>query len=580
MPETTTNTKELDLHWTEEDSELGIPSDGVYCKNLEDLTKRIENVKNTVVKINLDNQPALKEIPPVLGECKLLEEIIISHTEIREIPEFLFNLPNLRSLSCCCNRISKPPTGISKAKKLEYLHIRINEKWESPDEITELTELKTLTIDLYRNFPLPQALGNLKKLETFILTLKYKDTDSKPLPESLSGHASLKKVSISSFLNREKCYDLNNTAGLLASCPKLESLILSGLKLNCGEEGALYKFTGLKQLELRHLHVNGNIFNKIATLTKLEKLVILGGEFNTDKMPDIFNSMPELRIFTFSGNFVHDLPPSIYTLKNLTEIEVDSAGIAAISEKIGDLKNLKKFHLQDNLLEALPDSIFTLPNLSTLNIEDNLFVQKELIKINENLIELSKKGQKVAFFYKGQGINYKIKRIRSINSTVEIDAETYYKYCLEAIYEDPQTVRYVIKDKLMNNKHYYASLCAAAVSKNCFAMEFINIESMDHSSYFNICMQAAKSSNVTHVLKFIKDDLLNDFEYTRVCIEAALHNDSADFLSKINAKRFNREDYEKICWVSILHNPATISKMDNPTSELRKLAEKRSKVKW
>jgi hypothetical protein len=57
-----------------------------------------------------------------------------------------------------------------------------------------------------------------------------------------------------------------------------------------------------------------------------------------------------------------------------------------------------------------------------------------------------------------------------------------------------------------------------------------------------------------------------------VCIEAALHNTQADFLSKINAKRFSREDYERICWVSVLHNPATISNMNKPTAELRKLA--------
>jgi len=580
MPEKTANTKELDLHWTEEDADLGIPSEGVYFKNLDDLTKRIESVKDTVVKINLDNQPALKEIPPVLGECKQLEELIISHTTIREIPDFIFTLPNLRSLSCCCNRISRPPVGFSKAKKLEYLHIRINEKWESPDEITELPELKTLIIDLYKNFPLPQALGNLKKLETLILSLKYIDADSKPLPESLSGHPALKKVSISSFFNKEKCYELNNSAVLLASCPKLESLILSGLKLNCGEGGALYKLTGLKQLELRHLHINGNIFNKISPLTKLEKLIILGGEFNTDKMPDIFGSMPELQVFTFSGNFVRELPPSIYTLKKLTEMEIDSAGIASVSEKIGDLKNLKKFHLQDNLLETLPDSLFTLPNLATLNIEDNLILQKDLVKINEKLVELSKKGQKVAFFYKGQGTNYKIKRLRSINSETEIDTEDYYKFCLEAIYEDPQTIKYVIKEKLMNNKHYYGALCAAAVSKNCFALEYINVDQMEHSSYFNVCMQAAKSFNIGHVLMYIKDDLLNNVEYTKVCIEAALHADSDDFLTKINAKRLSRENYEKVCWVSILHNPASISKMVNPTAELRKLAESLSKQEW
>jgi Leucine-rich repeat (LRR) protein len=574
MPEAAVNTKELDLHWTEEDSELGIPSEGVYCKNLEDLSKRIASVKETVVKLNLDNQPALNQIPPVLGECKLLEELDISHTVITEIPDFIFNLPNLRSLACCCNRISKPPQGWSKAKKLENLHIRVNEKWTSPDEITELTELKTLTVDLYNNIPLPETIGNLKKLETLIISLKYKDADSKPLPKSLSGHGALKNVSITSFFNKEKNYSLIDTAELLVTCPNLESFILSGLKLDC-KKGALYLLTGLKQLELRHLHVNGNIFEKISTLTKLEKLVILGSEFNAEKIPDIFTSMPELRVFTFSGSYVRDLPPSLYTLKNLTDIEIDSAGIVSISEKIGDLKNLKKIHFQDNALEALPDALFTLPNLAILNIEDNLIVQKELIKINENLINLSKKGQKVEFFYKGQGYNHKIKRLRSISGQVKVDVETYYKYCIEAVNEDPHAIQYVDKNKLDNNQHYYAAICGAAVNKNCFALEYINVEALGHSTYFSVCMQAAKSSNIGHVFKFIKDDLLDEKEYIKVCVEASLHNDSADFLSKINAKRFSREDYERICWVSVLHNPATIAHMDNPSAELVKLAKKK-----
>jgi Leucine-rich repeat (LRR) protein len=574
MPEAAVNTKELDLHWTEEDSELGIPSEGVFCKNLDDLSKRIANVKETVVKINLDNQPALKQIPPVLGECKNLEELDFSHTEITEIPDFIFTLPNLRSLSCCCNRISKPPQGWSKAKKLENLHIRLNEKWDSPDEITQLSELKTLTVDLYRNIPLPEAIGNLKKLETLIISLKYKDADSKPLPKSLSGHGALKNVSITSFFNKEKSYALVDTADLLVTCPKLESLILSGLKLDC-KKGALYKLTGLKQLELRHLHINGNIFEKISTLTKLEKLVILGGEFNADKIPDIFNSMPELRIFTFSGSYVRDLPPSLYTLKNLTDIEIDSAGITAISEKIGELTNLRKFHFQDNALETLPDALFTLPNLVILNIEDNLIVQKELIKINEKLIGLSKKGQKIEFFYKGQGFNHKIKRLRSLSVSAKADVETYYKYCIEAVNEDPRAIQYVDKSKLDNNQHYYAAICGAAVYKNCFALEYINIDALGHATYFSVCMQAAKSSNIGHVFKFIKDELLDEKEYIKVCIEAALHNDSADFLTKINAKRFSREDYERICWVSVLHNPATIAHMENPSAELVNLAKKK-----
>ncbi|MDR0301428.1 MAG: leucine-rich repeat domain-containing protein [Treponema sp.] len=576
MPETAINQEDLDLHWMEEDAELGIPSEGIYCKNLDELSKYISDVKNTVVKINLDNQPALKQIPPVLGECIRLEKLDISHTEITEIPDFLFSLPNLRSLSCCCNRLSCPPSGFSKAKKLENLHIRINEGWAFPDEITALPELKNLNIDLYKNIALPESIGNLEKLETLTLSLKYKGGDCEPLPKSLSGHDALKKVSVSSFFNKEKTYDLDRTAEMLASCPKLESLLLSGLKIEGGHE-ALSKLAGLKELKLEHLHIDGNVFTMLPALSKLEKLIIWGSEFKITKMPDIFESLPKLRIFSFSGNFVRDLPPSLYSLKNLTELEIDSAGIAVIDKKIGELKNLKKFHFQDNVLETLPESIFTLPNLAILDIEDNLIVQKELMKINENLIHLHKKGQRVAFFYKGQGVNYKIKRLRSVNSTDETDIDTYYKYCLEAVSEDPHAIQYVEKDKLKNNQHYYAALCAAAVGKSCFALEYINIETLGHSSYFSVCMQAAKSSNIGHIFKRIRDDLLTDIEYTKVCIEAALHNNSADFLSQINIKRFSRADYERICWVSILHNPATISKVDNPSNELRKLAERQNR---
>jgi Leucine-rich repeat (LRR) protein len=575
MPETAINTKELDLHWTEEDPELGIQSDGVCYKNLDDLSKRIDTVKDTVVKINLDNQPALKLIPPILGQCSSLEELNISHTEITEIPDFLFSLPNLRYLSCCCSRIANPPKGFSKAKKLEHLHIRINDGWAFPDEISGIQELTTLTIDLYKDIALPESLGNLKKLETLTMFLKYKEESLNTLPKSLSGHGALKKVSINSFFNKEKTLDFNKTAVLLASCPKLESLVLSGLKVEGGQE-AFSKLAGLKELELRHLHVDGNIFTFISTLSKLEKLVILGSEFNISKMPDIFKGLPKLRIFSFSGNFVCGLPPSIYTLKNLTDMEIDSAGIAEIDEKISDLKNLKKFHFQDNALEALPESLFTLPNLSVLNIEDNLIVQKELIKINENLINLHKKEQKIEFFYNGQGVNHKIKRLRYMNGAEKTDIDAYYKSCLEAIAEDPHAIQFIDMSKFKNGKHYYAAICAAAVNKSCFALEYINIETLGHLSYFNVCMQAAKSSNIGYVFKYIKDDLLNDIEYTKICIEAALHNNTVDFLSKINAKRFSREDYERICWVSILHNPATIYNMERPTAELRKLAGKQN----
>ena len=571
------NKYELDLHWIKEDPDLGIASEGIFLKDASKITQVIEKVKDTVKKINLDNQSAFKVIPSVLGECKCLEELDISHTGVTSIPDFIFELPALRSLSCRCSELAVLPAGISKAQNLESLYTRINKGSALPSEVSSLKKLKILSMDIYSDEAFPKDLGKLSSLEELVLLIKYDEGTVPALPDSFKNHAALKKIVVNDiFYRNRKTIELEHATKILASCKNFESLKISGFEAGKGHK-QFSRITGLKELELRHLLVDGNIFDSIKGLTNLEKLCILGSDFKIAEVPDIFADMKELREFTFAGNMVMDIPPSIYTLSNLKTFEFGCTAISNLNEEIVNLQNLESIQIHDNLLEKLPANILTLPKLKLLNIEENLFTPGYINILNEKIKAAAQKGRKIDFFYDRQGHRQNVKRLRGIRDINSIDTQTYSKYCVNAINENPYAIKYVNADKLKDTP-LYINLCTAAIKKSIFVLENIDHESLGRQYYFHLCMEAAKSQEIGNYFKLIREDLLADNMYIQVCIEAALNNRSLDFIENFNTdafqKRFSREIYERVCWVSALHNPKTILKMLNPTEEIRKMASK------
>jgi hypothetical protein len=272
--------------------------------------------------------------------------------------------------------------------------------------------------------------------------------------------------------------------------------------------------------------------------------------------------MPELREFSLTGNMVKDLPPSFYSLSNLRALEIGFTAISSLDERIGTLKNLENIHAYDSILEKLPDSIFTLPKLKVLNIDENIFSESEINRILQRLNALGQKGQKIQFSYDKQGHRQMVKRLRGIKNIDSLTADQYAKYCLNAVNENPNAIKYINGKKLGGN--IYARLCMAAFKKTHSVLENITPDILGKHNYFIICMEAARANEIGSLFKFIKGEFLEDGQYLQVCIEAALHNKSADFITYFNndtfKKRFGREIYERICWVAALHNPATAAK--------------------
>jgi Leucine-rich repeat (LRR) protein len=569
----------LDLHYVKEDVDLGISAEGILCKNMDDIIDRVSKVKDTVEEINFDSQAALKELPAVLSECKQLKKLNISHTGIKGIPDFIFSLPALQILSCRCSEISEFPLAIFKIEKLENLHLRINKKWTIPDKIPLLPNLKILDLDIYSSAALPENLGALKNLEELSLSVKYDEGTVPELPASFKNHGSLKKLSVTDpFYKNRKNFDLDKAVKILASCPKIESLRLSGLSVGNGHQN-FSKLKGLKVLELRHLLLEGKIFDSITGLNQLEELYIWGSEFKISEIPDIFTDMKELQVFSFAGNMVLDLPASIYNLSKLKVLEIGSTGISELDDKIGSLVNLETIQVYDNILEKLPVSILSLPKLKIFNIEENIFNANTINAIKGAISALAQKGQKIQFMFDRQGHRQMVKKLRAIKNIDSMNVEVYAKYCLNAINENPYAIKYVNTKKLEGSR-FYADLCIAAVKKTCFTLEIINSEILGRQYYF-ICIEAARSPDIANGFKLINEKALTDNEYIQVCIEAALHNRSEYFIDNINnetfQKRFDREIYERICWVAVLHYPRTISKMISPPNDFHKLAASRAK---
>jgi len=559
--------EELDLHFVRGDPDFGIASEGKFISDISEIISFVSKVKDTVKSINLNNQAAIKEIPEVIGECKQIEKLNISHTGITEIPDFIFTLPNLQNLSCCCSEVHEFPIGVFKAQKLKRLHIRINKDWKMPKEIAAMPDLETLLLDLYTSSDMPNNLGVLKKLKQLIIAAKYTEGDVPDLPSSLAKHPSLKELSyIDPFYRYRKNFNMDTAVKTLSSCHEFNTLKLSGFSVGKGHK-ALSALKNLKKLALSHLLVDGDIFASVKDLHQLEVLGIWGSEFRINTIPDIFSNMQDLQEFSFAGNIVTQLPPSIYTLSKLKTLAIGSTGVTSIDDKIGDLQNLEKLHVYDCLLEKLPDSVLKLPNLKTLNIEENVFKEADINQIKAKVNSLKQEGKKIELICGDQGYRQMVKKLRVFNikaADAPVDKELYNKFCQNAVKESPHAIKYVNARNL--HKKHYAEICMQAIRRTGSAalLNFVTGEALGRH-YFPVCMEGARSPEIGDTFNLIRDDLLSDNEYVQVCIEAALHNKSADFINNINTeafqKRFKRDIYERICWVAALHNPNTISKI-------------------
>ncbi len=298
----------------------------------------------------------LKELPECIGQLTNLRSLNLSGNQLKELPEFIGQLTNLRSLDLSCNQLKELPEFIGQLTNLRSLYLSSNQLNELPEFIGQLTNLRSLNLSGNQLKELPEFIGQLTNLRSLNLSINQ----LKELPEFIGQLTNLRSLDLSGN-------QLKELPEFIGQLTNLRSLYLSGNQLNELPE-CIGQLTNLRSLDL-----SGNPLKElpecIGQLTNLRSLYLSGNQLN--ELPEFIGQLTNLRSLDLSSNQLKELPEFIGQLTNLRSLDLSGNQLKELPEFIGQLTNLRSLNLSGNQLKELPKVVSYLPNLTTLNLWDN-----------------------------------------------------------------------------------------------------------------------------------------------------------------------------------------------------------------
>ena len=117
---------------------------GCYSELPEEI---FQNVGLTHLRIEGNCEECLHELTPKISKFINLESLIVVKTALRELPNEIVKLRNLKELRVVnCNKFKCLPNEIGKLKNLEILDVWRSGINKLPESIMELSSLKELVI--------------------------------------------------------------------------------------------------------------------------------------------------------------------------------------------------------------------------------------------------------------------------------------------------------------------------------------------------------------------------------------------------------------------------------------------------
>ncbi|GKD09773.1 disease resistance TIR-NBS-LRR class family protein [Tanacetum coccineum] len=189
-------------------------------KKFSDIICSLQCLKKLTLKCNIP------EFPKDLGKLECLEELCLSSTKIKHLPDSICMLKRLKSLKVNNgDLLEKLPEDLGKLECLEKLHVSSKKIEYLPDSICMLKRLKLLDVtECCRLGKLPEDIGQLECLERLYLS----SAKIKHLPDGICMLKHLKYLS-------------------LFDCPLLEKLPEDLGRLECLEHLDI-KYTGISHL--------------------------------------------------------------------------------------------------------------------------------------------------------------------------------------------------------------------------------------------------------------------------------------------------------------------------------------------
>jgi len=143
---------------------------------------------------------------------------------------------------------------------------------------------------------------------------------------------------------------------------RLNNLVNSGKAENVELASALCKSQGIA-------------FNKLKSYQEWKELIRWLGdyreEFSGIRVKTGIRKCFEKTILRINFKDISYIPPSLFKLKNLTDLDLSYNSIETIPKELGELRNLVRLRLNHNRIKELPNSICNLSKLGILNLSNN-----------------------------------------------------------------------------------------------------------------------------------------------------------------------------------------------------------------
>ena len=268
--------------------------------------------------LGLSSDELQRLMPLIIRKRPGLEKLKLNGNQLKELPEQLGELTNLRELDLSSNKLVAFPEAVLTLQNLEILNFDQNGLSELPQEIQQLVRLKELRLEGNKFEAVPQAVLGLVDLEV----LRMDSNKIAEIPQEIRGLQNLKELGVG-----------DNPIIVFPS----ELLQLQNLTtLNLRKAGLTY------------------LPQELVTLAKLKELDL-------------------------SENQLALLPSSMGRIKDLEVLFLDNNRFATLQKQLFELANLKTLSVRNNQLTAVDRSVQHLSQIAVLDLTGNPLEAKAMI---------------------------------------------------------------------------------------------------------------------------------------------------------------------------------------------------------
>lgn len=283
--------------------------------------------------------------------------------QLKVIPDEVFMLRQLKTLSLKSNQITKIPPAIKNLTNLEELDFSFNVVNALPEEMESLVNLSFLGMIYNQISELPQWT---KKL-THLTRLNIGRNQIKELPSWISDRKNWIELGLSGFNFGELPEWIRHNNDLLR------------LELSANNLDRLPPW--IKELKtLNKLRMDENHFSSIPEeIFHLEKLSHLSlQDMDIPEIPEQIEKLNQLFFLDLSGNLLNTLPHEMTHLTELTLLYLGNNQFETIPDLIFEMKSLRYLYFDNeeykknkNQISTVPERILNLQDLYKFNIAGN-----------------------------------------------------------------------------------------------------------------------------------------------------------------------------------------------------------------